>query len=74
MTIVKNEKDEFISTRAVMDDEHISTIGSLTKPPLKDHYSLPFIDLILERLTRIPSLVISMGIWISSKSLSIQMI
>jgi len=51
MTIVKNEKDELISMRMVIDDGCLSII-ELNTATRKDHYPLPFIELMSEMLAK----------------------
>ncbi|GJW06792.1 reverse transcriptase domain-containing protein [Tanacetum coccineum] len=50
MTIVKNEKDELIPQRMVTGSRVCIDYRKLNNATRKDHFSLPFIDQILERL------------------------
>jgi hypothetical protein len=50
MTIVKNDKNELISQRTVIGWQMCIDYRKLNKATKKDHFPLPFIDEILERL------------------------
>ena len=50
MTIIKNDKGETISTRSVTGWHMCIDYRKLNKSTRKDHFPLPFIDQILERL------------------------
>jgi len=52
MTIIKNENNEMIFTRTVMDRHMYIDYRKLNKATHKDHSSLPFINQILERLAK----------------------
>ena len=51
MTIIKNDKDELISTRTVTGWRMCIDYRKLNDATRKDHYPLPFMDQMLERLT-----------------------
>jgi len=50
ITVVKNEKDELIPTRTVTGHRMCIDYRKLNAATRKDHFSLPFIDHMLERL------------------------
>jgi hypothetical protein len=50
MTIVKNEKNELIPQRTITGWRMCIDYQKLNKAKKKDHFSLPFIDEMLERL------------------------
>ncbi|MCI30403.1 hypothetical protein A2U01_0051612, partial [Trifolium medium] len=50
MTVVANEKNELISTRAVTGWRIYMDYRKLNKATRKDHFLLPFIDQMLDRL------------------------
>ena len=51
MTIVRNEKNDLISTRTVIGWRMCIDYQKLNDATRKDHYPLPFMDQMLERLT-----------------------
>ena len=52
MTVVKNDNNEFIPTRTVTSWCVCMDYHKLNKATRKDHFPLPFIDQMLDRLTR----------------------
>ena len=52
MTVVKNEKNELIPTRTVTGWRMCIDYRKLNKATRKDHFPLPFIDQMLERLAK----------------------
>ena len=50
MTVIKNDQDELISTRIVTEWRMCIDYRKLNNATRKDHYPLPFMDQILERL------------------------
>ena len=50
MTVIKNDKDELISTRTVTGWRMCIDYRKLNDATRKDHYPLPFMDQMLERL------------------------
>ena len=50
MTLIKNEKDELISTRTITGWRMCIDYKKLNNATRKDHYPLPFMDQMLERL------------------------
>jgi len=52
MTVIKNERDELISTRTVTGWRMCIDYRKLSQATRKDHFPLPFIDQMLERLAR----------------------
>ena len=52
MTVIKNDKEELISTRTVTGWRMCIDYWKLNDATRKDHYPLPFIDQMLERLAR----------------------
>ena len=52
MTVIKNDKDELISTRTTTGWRMCIDYRKLNKATRKDHFLLPFIDQMLERLVR----------------------
>ena len=52
MTVVKNEKDELILQRIVTGWRMCIDYRKLNKATKKDHFPLPFIDEMLERLAK----------------------
>jgi len=52
MTVIKNDKDELIPTRTVTGWSMCIDYRKLNEATRKDHYPLPFMDQMLERLAR----------------------
>ena len=52
ITIVPNDKNEFIPQRIVTGYRMVIHFRKLNKATRKDHYPLPFIDRMLERLSK----------------------
>ena len=52
MTVIKNEEDKLISTRTVTGWRMCIDYRKLNKETRKDHFPLPFIDEMLERLAK----------------------
>ena len=52
MTVIKNDKDELISTRTITGRRMCIDYRKLNDATRKDHYPLPFMDQMLERLAR----------------------
>jgi len=52
MTVIKNERNELISTRTVIGWRMCIDHRKLNQATRKDHFPLPFIDQMLERLAR----------------------
>ena len=52
MTVVKNENNELIRTATIIGWQMCIDYQKLNKTTRKDHFSLPFIDQMLERLTK----------------------
>ena len=50
MTVIKNEKNELIPTRTVIEWRMCIDYKKLNDATRKDHYPLPFMDQMLERL------------------------
>ena len=50
ITVVPNDKDELIPQRIVISYRMVIDFRKLNKATRKDHYPLPFIDQMLERL------------------------
>ena len=50
MTLIKNEKDELISTRTITGWRMCIDYNKMNNATRKDHYPLPFMDQMLERL------------------------
>ena len=62
MTVVKNEKNELIPQRTITGWWMCIDYRKLNKATNKDHFPLPFIDEMLERLVATLSFVSLMGI------------
>ena len=54
MTVVKNEKDELIPTRTITGNRMYIDYRKLNAASRKNHFPLPFIDQMLERLANHP--------------------
>ena len=54
ITVVKNEKDELIPTRITFSWRICIDYRKLNEAIRKDHFSLPFLDQILERVVEHP--------------------
>ena len=52
ITVVPNDKDEFIPQRIITEYRMVIDFRKLNKATKKDHYPLPFIDQMLERLSK----------------------
>ena len=52
ITVVPNDKNELIAQRIVTGYRMVIDYRKLNKATRKDHYPLPFIDQMLERLSR----------------------
>nr|GFC17624.1 DNA-directed DNA polymerase [Tanacetum cinerariifolium] len=52
MTVVKNDENELVPTRLVTDWRVCIDYRKLNEATRKDHFSLPFMDQMLERLAR----------------------
>ena len=52
ITVVPNDKDELIPQRIVTSYKMVIDFRKLNKATKKDHYPLPFIDQMLERLSK----------------------
>jgi hypothetical protein len=52
MTVVKNKNNELLPTRLVMGWHMCIDYRRLNKTTRKDHFPLPFIDQLFERLTK----------------------
>ena len=53
ITVVPNDKDELIPHRIITGYRMVIDFRKLNKATKKDHYPLPFIDQMLERLSNI---------------------
>ena len=73
MTVVKNEKNELIPQRTITGWRRCIDYRKLNKATKKDHFPLPFIDKMLERLANHSFSVSLMGIQIITRSRFIQM-
>ena len=51
--VVPNDKDELIPQRIIIGYRMVIDFQKLNKATKKDHYSLPFIDQMLERLSKL---------------------
>src|SRR3954471_18454250 len=61
MTVVPNDKNELIPQRTIIRYRMCIDFRKLNKATRKDHYPLPFIDQMLERLSKTPTSAILMG-------------
>ena len=52
MTVIRNEKNDLISTRTIIGWRMCIDYRKLNDATRKDHYPLPFMDQMLERLAR----------------------
>ena len=52
ITVVPNDKDELIPQRIIIGYRMVINFRKLNKATKKDHYPLPFIDQMLERLSK----------------------
>ena len=52
ITVVPNDKDELIPQRIITGYRMVIDFRKLNKATRKDHYPLPFIDQMLERLSK----------------------
>ena len=52
ISVVPNDKDELIPQRIVIGNRMVIDFCKLNKATKKDHYPLPFIDQMLERLSK----------------------
>ena len=52
ITVVPNDKDELIPQRIITGYRMVIDFRKLNKATKKDHYPLPFIDQMLERLSK----------------------
>ena len=52
ITVVPNDKDELIPQRIITGYRMVIDFRKLNKAARKDHYPLPFIDQMLERLSK----------------------
>ena len=52
ITVVPNDKDELIPQRIITGYKMVIDFRKLNKATKKDHYPLPFIDQMLERLSK----------------------
>ena len=57
-TVIKNEKNELIPTKTVIGWRICIDNRKLNTTTTKDHYLLPFIDQMLDRLVGPPSLLL----------------
>ena len=73
MIVVQNERNDLIPQRTVTGWRMCIDYQMLNKATRKDHFPLPFIDEMLERLANIPIFVSSMPILVIIRSLSILM-
>src|ERR1044072_5205895 len=67
MTVVPNDKNELIPQRTIIGYRMCIDYRKLNKATRKDHYPLPFIDQMLERLSKNTHFAILMGILVSTR-------
>ena len=68
-TVIRNEKNELISTRIVTGWRVCIDYRKLNTTTRKDHYPLPFIDQMLDRLAGHPHTVFLMDILVITRLL-----
>ena len=68
ITIVPNDKDELIPQRIITGYRMVIDFRKLNKATKKDHYPLPFIDQILERLSKDTHLLSRWLLWFLSNT------
>ena len=59
ITVVPNDKDELIPQRIITGYRMVIDFRKLNKATKKDHYPLPFIDQMLERLSKTHTFLLS---------------
>ena len=69
ITVVPNDKDEMIPQRIVIGYRMVIDFRKLNKAARKDHYPLPFIDQMLERLSKHTHFLLSKWLfWVFSNT------
>ena len=63
ITVVPNDKDELIPQKIVIGYKIVIDFRKLNKATRKDHYPLPFIDQMLERLSKYTHFLLSRWIF-----------